>query len=88
MSKSHDDSTSNAALSRREFLKRTAVGTAIGATIGTSVLSQVPGAQAALATTAANTPKLPQRVLGKTGVMVSMLGFVSGSRFLMIPQTM
>ncbi|MDF2441390.1 MAG: uncharacterized protein JWN98_2374 [Abditibacteriota bacterium] len=90
MSKPHNfKDTSQAAdvapaLSRREFLKRTAVGTALGATIGAAVLSQAQNAQAAPApaANAANAPKLPQRVLGKTGVMVSMLGFGGGSRFL------
>lgn len=80
MSKSHDD-TPNTSLSRREFLKRTAVSTAIGATVGPAILSQAPVVQAAPA--AANTPKMPQRMLGKTGVMVSILGFGGGSRFLM-----
>ncbi len=58
--------------SRREFLERLGVGTAAGA-----ALPLFEGA--AMGTTNA----LPHRVLGRTGVSVSILAFGCGSRFLM-----
>lgn len=59
--------------SRREFLVTAAAGTAA---LG---LSRVGGAADAKAA------KIPRRVLGKTGVEVSILGFGGGSRFLLSP---
>jgi predicted aldo/keto reductase-like oxidoreductase len=57
-------------LSRRDFLGRS--GLALGAV---AALPALPGAAA--------TGKLPQRVLGRTGVSVPILAFGCGSRFLM-----
>src|SRR3982751_5542400 len=61
---------------RREFLITAAGSAALGWT-----------ARAASAEKAASVPspgaKIPRRVLGRTGVEVSMLGFGGGSRFLL-----
>src|SRR5437899_1419252 len=46
-------------------------------------LQAAAGAAAAPALVAAAAPKLPDRPFGKTGMRVSILGFGSGSRFLM-----
>ena len=62
--------------SRREFLLTAAAGTAA---LG---LTRVAGAAVEKDAGAA---KLPKRVLGKTGVEVSILGFGGGSRFLLAP---
>jgi aryl-alcohol dehydrogenase-like predicted oxidoreductase len=56
--------------SRREFLKNTTVAVVLGA------------AEKALGATAAS---LPRRRLGKTGEMVSCIGFGAGSRYCSIP---
>src|SRR5919197_6676809 len=56
---------------RREFLKSTAAVVALEST------------NIALGANSANT--LPKRRLGKTGEMVSIIGFGSGSRFCSIP---
>jgi aryl-alcohol dehydrogenase-like predicted oxidoreductase len=61
--------------SRRKFLERLALGTAAGA--GLPLLNKA--AQAAPVATS----RLPQRVLGRTGVSVSSLAFGCGSRFLL-----
>jgi aryl-alcohol dehydrogenase-like predicted oxidoreductase len=55
--------------SRREFLKTTTATVVLGA------------AEKALGATVAQVALLPKRRLGKTGEMVSILGFGSGSRF-------
>ena len=55
--------------SRREFLKTTTATVVLGA------------AEKALGATVAQLTLLPKRRLGKTGEMVSILGFGSGSRF-------
>lgn len=60
-------------VSRREFLKRTAAG---AAALGLTGLA--PSALRA----AEESPKIPLRPLGQTGLKVSMLGFGGGSRFL------
>ncbi len=60
--------------SRRKFLERMAVGTATGAAL--PLLTNVDAAASARAA-------LPHRVLGRTGVSVSILAFGCGSRFLM-----
>ena len=57
-------------LTRREFLKRAGTGTA------------ALGVAAALPEAAGAAPEIPRRVLGKTGVKVSLLGFGGGSQFL------
>src|ERR1700755_646442 len=54
--------------SRREFLKSTTAAVVLGAT------ESVPGASQSLSL-------LPKRRLGKTGEMVSCIGFGSGTRF-------
>jgi len=56
-------------LSRRQFLQAAAVGAAIAPAMAI-------GQEAA-------TARLPMRTLGRTGIPVSILGFGSGSRFLM-----
>ena len=61
-------------ITRREFIEQTAL-TAATATVLPAVISEV--------TEAAPKPKLPQRVLGRTGVKVPILAFGCGSRFLM-----
>ena len=55
--------------SRREFLKTTTAAMVLGA------------AEKALGATAPQLALLPKRRLGKTGEMVSFIGFGSGSRF-------
>jgi uncharacterized protein len=55
--------------SRREFLKTTTAAMVLGA------------AEKALSATAPKLPLLPKRRLGKTGEMVSIIGFGLGSRF-------
>ena len=62
-------------LSRRKFLERLTVGTAAGA--GLPLLKSSGQA------TPTSAPRLPQRVLGRTGASVSILAFGCGSRFLM-----
>ncbi len=64
-------------VSRREFLEGLAAGTALGAGLA---LGENTEATASTAPTA-----LPHRVLGRTGVKVSILAFGCGSRFLMYP---
>ncbi len=59
-------------LTRREFIERTTL-TVASATALPSILESSADAQA----------KLPQRVLGRTGVKVPVLAFGCGSRFLM-----
>jgi aryl-alcohol dehydrogenase-like predicted oxidoreductase len=59
--------------SRREFLKTTTAAVVLGA------------AEKALGATALQLPLLPKRRLGKTGEMVSIIGFGLGSRFCSIP---
>jgi len=59
-------------LTRRRFLEGLAMGTAAGAAL--PILAAAP---------AGATPKIPQRVLGRTGAQVSILAFGCGSRFLM-----
>jgi hypothetical protein len=59
--------------SRREFLKSTAA------------LAAVTAVDGALAPTQSQTTVLPKRRLGKTGEMVSCIGFGSGARFCSIP---
>jgi uncharacterized protein len=61
-------------LTRREFIEKTSL-TVASASLLPEVL--VEGAEAAAK------PKLPQRVLGRTGAKVSILAFGCGSRFLM-----
>lgn len=61
--------------SRREFLERLAAGTAVGA--GLALTSGAGSASAAAR------GSLPKRILGGTGVQVSILAFGSGSRWLM-----
>jgi uncharacterized protein len=61
-------------ITRREFIEQTAV-TAATATVLPAIVSDT--------TEAAPKPKLPQRVLGRTGVKVPILAFGCGSRFLM-----
>jgi predicted aldo/keto reductase-like oxidoreductase len=64
------------ALSRREFLERS--GLAVGAVAAMpAVPPSLPGDEATIA--------MPQRVLGRTGVKVSILAMGCGSRFLMYP---
>ena len=58
------------AVSRRRFLEKS--GVALGAAAALPAIPALAGA-----------PKLPQRVLGRTGVPVSILAFGCGSRFLM-----
>ena len=55
--------------SRRDFLKTTTAAMVLGA------------AEKALAATAPQLALLPKRRLGKTGEMVSCIGFGSGTRF-------
>lgn len=62
-------------LSRRKFLERLAVGSAAGASL--PLLGAVPSSSPR------GTSPLPHRVLGRTGVSVSILVFGCGSRFLM-----
>ncbi len=62
-------------LTRREFLEQSAL-TAATATALPAIISDSTEA-------AAPKPKLPQRVLGRTGVKVPILAFGCGSRFLM-----
>jgi aryl-alcohol dehydrogenase-like predicted oxidoreductase len=57
-------------LSRRDFLQHTAVGVTTAATLGSSSLL------------AQTTSKVPKRILGKTGLEVSILAFGGGSQFL------
>jgi aryl-alcohol dehydrogenase-like predicted oxidoreductase len=64
----------NRDLSRRKFLERLAMGTAAGA--GVPLLKNVGHA-------APPAPRLPHRILGRTGASVSILAFGCGSRFLM-----
>jgi hypothetical protein len=64
----------NKDLSRRKFLERLAMGTAAGA--GVPLLKNVGHA-------APPAPRLPHRILGRTGESVSILAFGCGSRFLM-----
>jgi aryl-alcohol dehydrogenase-like predicted oxidoreductase len=59
--------------SRREFLKTTTAAMMLGA------------AEKALGAAAPQLPLLPKRRLGKTGEMVSIIGFGLGSRFCSIP---
>jgi uncharacterized protein len=59
--------------SRREFLKTTTAAMVLGT------------AEKALGATASQLPLLPKRRLGKTGEMVSIIGFGLGSRFCSIP---
>jgi uncharacterized protein len=59
-------------ISRRQFLETTALGCA---TMG-SVIGQSLGASS----------KIPTRILGRTGLTVSVLAFGSGSRFMMYEQ--
>jgi hypothetical protein len=59
--------------SRREFLKTTTAAMVLGA------------AEKALGATARQVALLPKRRLGKTGEMVSIIGFGLGSRFCSIP---
>jgi len=59
-------------ISRRQFLEAAALGCA---TMG-SVVGQSLGASS----------KLPTRILGRTGLKVSVLAFGSGSRFMMYEQ--
>jgi predicted aldo/keto reductase-like oxidoreductase len=75
------------AWTRRDFLKRTALGAvatsaALQLTACESEAAQAPAAAQTPATTTNGTAKIPMRTLGKTGVQVSMLGFGGGSRFL------
>jgi hypothetical protein len=65
----------NKDFSRRKFLERLAMGTAAGA--GLPLLKDVGQALAPAV------PRLPHRLLGSTGVSVSILAFGCGSRFLM-----
>jgi len=64
-------------LSRRKFLERLGVGTAAGASL--PLLRNMTGA------TPSPGPRLPHRILGQTGVSVSILAFGCGSRWLMYP---
>jgi aryl-alcohol dehydrogenase-like predicted oxidoreductase len=64
-------------VSRREFLENLAAGAALGAELTVASNAETT-ASAARAT-------LPHRVLGQTGVKVSILAFGCGSRFLMYP---
>jgi len=61
-------------MNRRQFLETVAAGMVSGVTAT---------ALASSASTAASKPKLPTRAFGRTGLKVSILGFGSGSRFLM-----
>lgn len=56
------------AISRRLFLKAAAIGTSVAPALGAGP---------------SPAPKLPTRAFGKTGIEVPILGFGSGSRFLM-----
>jgi diketogulonate reductase-like aldo/keto reductase len=56
-------------ITRREFLGRTACGMAAGAALGPAEGLGAPGSA------------IPRRPLGKTGLMVSVLGFGGGSQF-------
>jgi uncharacterized protein len=62
-------------LSRRRFLERLTLGTAVGAGL--------PALKGLAEPKQASASRLPQRVLGRTGVSVSILAFGCGSRFLM-----
>lgn len=64
----------NNPLTRREFIEQTSL-TAASAAVLPAVLTEP--------TEAAPAPKLPQRVLGRTGAKVPILAFGCGSRFLM-----
>ncbi len=66
------DDKSQIDLTRREFLRRAAAGTAA---LGVAGLAGTEAEAAAAA-------KMPRRTLGKTGVSVSLLGFGGGSNFL------
>jgi hypothetical protein len=61
-------------VTRREFLEQSALTAATAATIPAIIADSAE---------AAPKPKLPQRVLGRTGVKVPVLAFGCGSRFLM-----
>ena len=60
-------------ITRRKFLERLALGTSVGASV--PLLAEVAATQSA--------SRLPQRLLGRTGVKVSILAFGCGSRWLM-----
>jgi predicted aldo/keto reductase-like oxidoreductase len=60
-------------LSRREFVRNTAVGLAISTVGVTSSCSQMSGVS--------KKPKLPMRTLGRTGLPVTILSYGGGSQF-------
>lgn len=62
-------------VTRREFLKTTLAGAAVAGLAPFAISSSK----------AAETSSMPTRLLGKTGVRVSVLGFGGGSRFLVAP---
>jgi predicted aldo/keto reductase-like oxidoreductase len=60
-------------ISRRDFVRNSAVGLAISTVGITSSCSQMPGVS--------QTPKLPTRTLGRTGLPVTILTYGGGSQF-------
>lgn len=80
-------------LTRREFLQRSLAGTAALSLTGTAAAWLASSGSATIMTsgTVAGTSGnagagMPMRVLGKTGVKVSMLGYGGGSQFLTAPR--
>lgn len=84
-----DPSQPKLELTRREFLQRSIAGTAALSLAGTAAAALAPSATATVTTsgtaaggTGTAGSGMPMRVLGKTGVKVSMLGYGGGSQFL------
>jgi aryl-alcohol dehydrogenase-like predicted oxidoreductase len=68
-----EESMKNEKVTRREFIEQTTLTVASATTLPTRLADKAEAAKT----------KLPQRVLGRTGIKVSLLAFGCGSRFLM-----